>query len=105
MFIESQSAIVKNLVCFMWAKGFSKLSLAKQIDIPSAIIGQVLSGDSQEEVCNMVINKVIEAFGPIDEYSTKTDLQSTGKPLRHDQETQKLLDGLDNTLEIYSLYV
>lgn len=117
-FFEYQEVIAKNLLAFIRSKGYSKLSLSKLTDISRPTIDQILKGDSPNPTTfNSQIKKINQAFELPDDYLiTDIPIVVTTAPLAYaysdrgsDQEKSplsiELLDGLDNILDVFSMYM
>lgn len=116
-FFEHRETIAKNLVNFMRLKGYSKLSLSKQADISRPTIDQIIKGESPNpKQYNSQITKINLTFDLPEDYFITARISLTPTPAAyaysdHSAGTAKnpvvkeLLDGLDNVLDIYSLYL
>ncbi|MFD0717648.1 helix-turn-helix domain-containing protein [Paenibacillus sp. GCM10027626] len=117
-FFEHQKTIAKNLVTFIRVKGYSKLSLSKLTGISRPTIDQILKGESPSQTTyNGQITKINQTFDlPDDYFITAQSTSSLSLPLSYaysdhsygeekSEQTNELLEGLDNVLDIYSMYV
>lgn len=48
-YFEHQETIAKNLILFIWEKGYSRLSLSKLTSIERPSIDHILSGENADE--------------------------------------------------------
>lgn len=114
-FFDYREMITKNLVTFLRQKGYSKLSLSKLTDISRPIIDQIVKGGGLNSVqYNKQIEKINKTFDlPVNYFITPlisinptmytySDNVSVSE---RSPEVKELLDGLNNVLEIYSLYL
>lgn len=101
-----QETIVKNLISFMREKGYSRLSLSKLTDVPRSAIDELLSvwsGDASEY--NSLFERIRSRFDlPID-YFTKEVALPQSSAIILSPEVQELRHGLENVLDIYSMYI
>lgn len=116
-FFEHREVIAKNLVTFLRLKGYSKLSLSKQTDISRPTIDQIIKGESPNpKQYNSQIAKINHTFDLPEDYFITARFTLTPSPSiyaysDHSAGTarnpivKELLDGLDNVLDIYSLYL
>jgi transcriptional regulator with XRE-family HTH domain len=114
-FFDHRETIAKNLVTFLRMKGYSKLSLSKLSDISRPTIDQILKGEGLEyEQYNKQIGKIINTFDLPDNYfinplisiaPTTYTCSIDFLDSERDPRVKELLDGLDNILDIYSLYL
>lgn len=117
-FFEHQTTIAKNLVTFIRLKGYSKLTFSKLTNISRPTIDQILRGESPNPSrYNDQIAKINQTFRlPDDYFITSQAIPSLSRPLGYaysdhgtsvekSKQTKELLDGLDNILDIYSMYV
>ncbi|KOP64816.1 hypothetical protein AMS62_05800 [Bacillus sp. FJAT-18019] len=117
-FFEHQKTISKNLVAFIRVRGYSKLSLSKLTDISRPTIDQILKGESPSPTTyNGQIAKINQTFDlPDDYFITAQSTPSISLPLAYaysdhgdglekSKQAKELLEGLDNVLDIYSMYV
>ncbi|WP_025676897.1 hypothetical protein [Paenibacillus massiliensis] len=105
-YVEYQQSVSINLTLFLRENGYTRLSFSKLTDVPRTIVDQLLSGWSGDESeCNMYVEKIRHKFElPVDYFlKDVTLLPSPKEQLR--PEIQELYDGLDNILDIYSLYI
>lgn len=105
-----KETVVKNLISFMRLKGYSRLSLSKLSGIERPAVDQILNGQNANElVFNSQIMQINQTFDLPDDYFLTTQIESISSvPLgitERNAEAQELLDGLDNILDIYSIYV
>jgi hypothetical protein len=109
-FFEYREIITSNLLMFIRHKGYSKLSFSKVTGVPRFAVDQILKG---EEIggfeYNAHIQKVIQVFDlPDDYFLAKHTSLLPQVPIVYSErsnEAQILLDGLDNILDIYSMYL
>jgi hypothetical protein len=114
-FSDHREMIAKNLVTFLRLKGYSKLSLSKLSGISRPIIDQIIKGESlNPNQYNKQIEKINKTFELPDNYfitshSSITPTTYTFSNLyvnsERTPEVKELLDGLNNVLDIYSLYL
>ncbi|MGO0063318.1 helix-turn-helix domain-containing protein [Brevibacillus fluminis] len=117
-FFEHQKTIAKNLLTFIRVKGHSKLSLSKLTGISRPTIDQLLKGESPSQTTyNGQIAKINQTFElPDDYFITAQSTPSLTHPLAYaysdhrvgmekSEKAKELLEGLDNVLDIYSMYV
>lgn len=117
-FFEHQETIAKNLLTFIRLKGFSKLSLNKQTGISRPTIDQILKAESPNPtIYNAQIAKINETFDlPRDYFLKSPEISLTpsrpayafsdhGTDTERSSTAKELLDGLDNILDIYSMYL
>lgn len=115
-YFEHRETIAKNVLNFLRLKGFSKLSLSKQTGISRPTIDQIIKGESPSpKQYNSQIEKINHAFAlPEDYFITSRPLSSAPPAYAYsdhsagsakDPMVRELLDGLDNILDIYSLYL
>ncbi|AIQ38007.1 transcriptional regulator with XRE-family HTH domain [Paenibacillus sp. PastF-3] len=114
-FFDHREIIAKNLVTFLRQKGYSKLSLSKLTDISRATIDQIIKGKCLNSMeYNKQIEKINITFELSDNYFitplisinpiTYTYSDQCADPEKS-TEVKELLDGLNNVLDIYSLYL
>lgn len=117
-YFDQQQTIAKHLIEFIRYKGFSKMSLSKLTGISRPTIDQILKANSPNQTTyNSQISKINETFNLPEDYFLTTKIQINVPATsvyaysdnRDNQErsavAQDLLDGLDNVLDIYSLYL
>lgn len=116
-YFEHRETIAKNLVSFLRLRGFSKLSLSKQTGISRPTIDQIIKGESTSpKQYNSQIAKINHAFELSEDYFITSRLPLPSAPPAYtysdhsegtakDPVVRELLDGLDNILDIYSLYL
>lgn len=117
-YFEHQKTISKNLTAFIRVKGYSKLSLSKLTGISRPTIDQILKSESPNPTTyNAQILKINQTFDlPEDYFITAQTTPSISLPLAYaysdhgngvekSEKTKELLEGLDNILDIYSMYV
>lgn len=102
---------------FLRLKGFSKLSLSKLTEISRPTIDQIIKGESPNpKQYNSQIAKINKTFDLQDDYFINSTISFTPPPARYaysdhgsveekSPEVKELLDGLDNVLDIYALYL
>ncbi|MGO4271808.1 hypothetical protein AB4Z22_18540 [Paenibacillus sp. TAF58] len=107
-----QDTIAKNLLTFVRLRGYSRLSLSKITGISRNEIDQLLSSVSPNpNLYHSQIIQITKTFDlPID-YFLITDSHNESPSERNLFEYQRspkateLLQGLDNVLDIYSMYL
>lgn len=117
-FFEHQKTIAKNLITFIRVNGYSKLSLSKLTGISRPTIDQILKAESPSQTTyNAQIAKINQTFElPEHYFITAQATPSLTLPLTYaysdhglnvekSEKTTELLEGLDNILDIYSMYV
>lgn len=117
-FFEYQKVIASNLVTFIRLNGYSKLSLSKLTGISRLMIDQILKGESPSQTMyNNQIAQINQTFHLPDQYFIVSQSLQTlpdshtyaysdrGMGLEKNEQAKELLTGLDNTLDIYSMYV
>lgn len=117
-YFDHQENIAKHLIEFIRYRGFSKLSLSKQTEISRPTIDQILKANSPNPTTyNAQIRKINETFNLPEDYFLTSKIQITSptsiyaysdnKDTKNERSAvaQDLLDGLDNILDIYSLYL
>lgn len=117
-YFEHQKTIANNLITFIRMNGYSKLSLSKLTGISRPTIDQILKSESPNQTTyNSQITKINETFGLKEDYFlTAQPISFTptlpayafsdhGADSERSQKVKELLDGLDNVLDIYSMYV
>lgn len=118
-FFEHRKKIAQNLISFIGMKGYSKLSLSKLTGISRPTIDQILKAESPSQTTyNSQIRKIITTFDlPENYFITLTQnipeqtpslayaYSDHGADLEKNAVAQELLDGLDNILDIYSMYL
>lgn len=116
-YFEHRETIAKNLVNFLRLRGFSKLSLSKQTGISRPTIDQIIKGESPSpKQYNSQIVKINHAFELPEDYFITSRISFPEAPPAYaysdhgggaakDPVVRELLDGLDNILDIYSLYL
>ncbi len=117
-YYEYREIISNNLIAFIRAKGYSKLSLSKLTGISRPTIDQILKGESPNQtIYNSQIAKINETFDlPEDYLITAVPVASTPPPLTyaysdHGNDYEKsdvakeALFGLDSILDVYSMYL
>ncbi|WP_341280787.1 helix-turn-helix transcriptional regulator [Paenibacillus sp. FSL H8-0537] len=118
-FFEHQKKIAKNLVAFIRLHGYSKRSLSILTGISRPTIDQIIKGESPNQTTfNTQISKINETFQlPADYLITVQVIPVQSPPLAYaysdygdidnnrSDKAINLLEGLDNILDIYSIYV
>lgn len=114
-FFDHRETIAKNLVTFIRKNGYSKLSLSKLSDVSRHTIDQIIKGGGLEsEKYNKQIEKINKTFDLPDNYFITPLISTTPTTYtclndcvdsERDPQVKELLDGLDNILDIYSLYL
>lgn len=114
-FFDHREKIAKNLVIFIRKKGYSKLSLSKLSDVSRRNIDRIIKGEGLEsEKYNKEIEKINKTFDLPDNYFIAPLISTTPTTYtclndcvgsERDPQVEELLDGLDNILDIYSLYL
>ncbi|MEK4290417.1 hypothetical protein [Paenibacillus sp. FSL P4-0502] len=113
-FFDHRETIAKNLITFLRMKGYSKLSFSKLTDISRPTVDLILKGEGLEyEQYNKQIGKIINIFDLPDNYlinpfislaPTTNNCSNDFLDSERESQVKELLDGLDNILDIYSLY-
>jgi len=111
-FYEQQDTITKNLITFMRLRGYSKLSLSKLTGIPRSTIDVILSSsNSNSTTYNTQVSKITEVFELPFEYFLHKPIESSATTLldsdnyQRSLQAKELLNGLDNILDIYAMYL
>lgn len=117
-FFEHQQTIARNLTMFIRLNGYSKLSLSKLTSISRPTIDQILKGESPSRTpYNSQIAKITEIFELKEDYFLTSPtiffpdvlpayaFSDHGDASERHPKVKELLDGLDNILDIYSLYL
>ncbi|MBP2114054.1 hypothetical protein NST69_04350 [Paenibacillus sp. FSL P2-0089] len=111
-FFEHREIISNNMVIFLRLRGISKLSLSKQTGIPRLTIDQIISGETPSpKQYNLQLTNINHTYELPEDYFI-TSLPSVQPTYAYssigdsakDPVVRELLDGLDNILDIYSLY-
>lgn len=111
-FFEHRDIVTKNLLTFIRNRGYSKLSLSKQTGIPRLAIDQLLNPENPNPMSyNDQMSQIMKTFDLPSNYFVTT-VSNIGSTLDHNIDedprsprTQELLDGLDNVLDIFSIYL
>ncbi|MEC0136708.1 hypothetical protein P4H94_07390 [Paenibacillus macerans] len=100
-----QELVAKNLVLFMREKGFSRLSLSKVAGVPRTTVDNLLNGGWNRDALeyNTLVERIQLKFNLPKDYFLKE--VSFPQPSVLGPEVQELFDGLDNILDIYSMYL
>lgn len=95
------------MVTFLRLKGYSKLSLSKLLNISRSTIDEIIKCENLSSMqYNKQIEKINEIFDLPDDYLITSVTSKPPKTYTYsDPKVKELLDGLDNVLEIYSLYL
>lgn len=115
-FFDHRETIAENLVSFLRLKGCSKLSFAKITDIDRSTIDHILKGDVfNSKQYNTYIIKINKTFDLSEDYfiTSRSSINPTiiNTYSDHDAgseknaEVKELLCGLNDILDIYSLYL
>lgn len=116
-FFDHRQTIAKNLIAFLRFKGYSKLSFSKLTGISRPTIDQILKGESPSPaIYNSQLTKINQAFDFSEDYLVKAQATPIPSPPptyaysdrrvgEKSPQAQELLEGLDNILDIYSMYV
>lgn len=110
-YFENQDSIAKNLILLLREKGYSRLSFSKLTEIDRTEIDKLLSSQNTDESVYVShikqINKVFEFPDGYLLTPTQTSLlQPTSIVAEERSEfVQELFDGLDNILDVYSMYL
>ncbi|MBP1153930.1 MULTISPECIES: helix-turn-helix domain-containing protein [unclassified Paenibacillus] len=106
-YYEHQEAIAKKLIALMRQRGCSRLSLSILSGILRPAIDQLLNGGNSNVIrYNSQILQINQAFDLPADYFLKNECSSALHVLTlRTPEAQDLLDGLDNILDIYSMYL
>lgn len=110
-YFENQETIAKNMILFMREKGYSRLSLSKLTEIERSSIDDILNGENTDECVYITqITQIKQVFELSDDYLlTEQQTNSlSSNPIVFSERSelaQEMMDGLDNILEIYSIYI
>lgn len=117
-YFEHKESIAANLTMYIRLKGYSKLSFSKLTGISRPTIDQILKSESPNQTTyNDQINRINESLGLEKEYflveqsialpssQTSYAYSDRGTSKDRNKSAQELLDGLDNVLDIYSMYL
>jgi transcriptional regulator with XRE-family HTH domain len=117
-YYEHQNLIAQNLITFIRLKGYSKLSFSKLTGISRPTLDQILKGDSPNQTTyNTQISRINEALNLKEDFFLKTQPLTVASPVvtyafsdhgveaKRSMQAKELLDGLDNILDIYSMYM
>ncbi|MEK4236197.1 hypothetical protein [Paenibacillus sp. FSL H7-0714] len=115
-FFDHRETIAKNIVSFLRLKGYSKLSLSKLTYIDRTTIDQIIKGEGlNSKQYNTQIIKINKIFDLPEDYFITSPSSITPTIMNvysdHDVDSEKnaevkeLLCGLNNILDIYSLYL
>lgn len=115
-FSEHRETIAENLVTFLRLKGYSKLSLSKLTNIDRNTIDQIINGKGlYSKQYNTKIIKINKTFDLPEDYfisSGSPTMSTTTNTYAHQDsgseksaEVKELLCGLNNILDLYSLYM
>lgn len=118
VFFEQRKVIARNLLSFIRLKGYSKKSFSILTGISRPTIDQILKAESPNPTTfNAQIAKINETFNlPADYFITTQEVSTEPLPLAYayldhgigeerSEQVKVLLEGLDNVLDIYSMYV
>jgi transcriptional regulator with XRE-family HTH domain len=111
--------VASNIISLMRSKGYSRLSLSKLTGVSRLDIDQILKSESStaEAVYNSNISKINDSLGLPSDFLLKSQvatasLDSTvnacscdGVDSQRSPEVQILMDGLENCLDIFSMYM
>ncbi|MDT3428715.1 transcriptional regulator with XRE-family HTH domain [Paenibacillus forsythiae] len=117
-FFEHQDTVAQNLITFIRLKGYSKLSLSKLTGISRPTIDQILKCESPNQTTyNAQITKINEVFGLREDFFLTAQpvafspalpfyaFSDHGSGSERSPQARELLEGLDNVLDIYSMYL
>jgi hypothetical protein len=107
-YFDYQETIAENLIKFMRLRGYSRLSLSKLTAIPRNVVDQLLKAENiNPSSYNLIIMQINQTFDlPADYFLTTQATSLSPTPLAHRSPTaQKYFDGLENVLDIYSMYL
>lgn len=114
-YFEHQDTISKNLITFIRQRGYSKKSLSKLTGISRPTIDELLSSmnpipityNTQVSIITKFFKLPHDYFLRIPTESLNLASQTYGSSERHKRspKAQELLDGLENILDIYSMYL
>ncbi|MBS5913107.1 MAG: hypothetical protein KID09_21205 [Paenibacillus macerans] len=101
-----QEIITKNLILFMREKGCSRLSFSKLIGVTRIAVDQLLNGwNGDASEYNALVEKIRLRFDlPNDFFLKEVAFPQPSTP-KLSPEVQKLRDGLENILDIYSMHI
>lgn len=105
-YFEHQENVATNLVLFMREMGYSRLSLSKLTNVPRSSIDEMLRGwigEAQEY--NAFIERIRLRFELPMDYFLKDVALPQSNVARLSPEVQELRDGLNDVLDIYSIYL
>ncbi|MBO2945648.1 hypothetical protein JJQ72_16845 [Paenibacillus sp. F411] len=109
-----QETIAQNLILLMRQKGCSRLSLSKLTGVPRPAIDQLLLSGGEiikESSYNTYILWINQTFNLAEDYFLKEKSMPKFLPqpplIKYERSelAQELLDGLDQILDIYSMYI
>lgn len=109
-FYRYQEITTQNLIAFLRLRGYSKLSLSKLTGLSRPNIDCILNGEiTNPSVYNSYIKKIIQTFDlPNDYFLINQNDQIALVPKIYSKRSladQELFDGLDNLLDIFSMYL
>ncbi|WP_218091126.1 hypothetical protein [Paenibacillus solanacearum] len=108
---EHRDIIAKNIIAFMRQRGYSRLSLSKLAGIPRAEIDKLLNPDYPNSRLGMFVKKIIDAFDLPSDYFQNANTNSISPTKRNRYNNRRnpkaieLFEGLENVLDIYSMYL
>ncbi|AIQ54777.1 hypothetical protein [Paenibacillus sp. FSL R7-0331] len=116
-FFDHRTQIAENIKAFMRFKGYTKLSLSKLTGISRPTIDLILKAESPNPtIYNNQIATINQSFELPENYFLESRITITppepvyaysdhGIGEARSERAQHLLDGLDNILDIYALYL
>lgn len=104
-YFEHQQNVATNIILFMRERGYSRLSLSKLTGVPRTAVDQLLGGwkgDVQEY--NELIERIRLRFDlPVEFFIKEVDLPQP--PAIKSDPVAELREGLNNVMDIYSMYI
>ncbi len=110
-YFENQESVSKNLISFMREKGYSRSSLSKLSGISRPAIDQILSAQNTDvSIYYLQLEQINQVFEFPEEYLIRRTETSLLRPTsivaeERSEFVQELFDGLDNILDVYSMYL
>lgn len=105
-YFDHQDIIATNLRLFIREEGYSRLSFSKVTGVPRTAVDQLLSGTNNNvSEYNALIERIVLRFSLPNDYFLKEIATPKPPVVKLSPEAQKLMDGLENILDIYSMYV
>ncbi|WP_340392858.1 hypothetical protein [Paenibacillus sp. FSL E2-0190] len=103
---DHQEIIATNLRLFIREEGYSRLSFSKVTGVPRTAVDQLLSGiNNNVSEYNALIERIVLRFSLPNDYFLKEIATPKPPAVKLSSEAQKLMDGLENILDIYSMYL